>query len=66
MKRRDACFKCCSRSCFIRIFADGFDEVACREHSRDLENYADEVLNGAVRKYVLSSQKQIREKRGKS
>ncbi len=52
------CFKCESRDCKHRIVchARGFDEVACYEHSRDLEEYADRVLGGWPRSHITSSE----------
>jgi hypothetical protein len=36
--RRDKCFTCPSRSCYLRIYSPNgsFDEVACREHESAL------------------------------
>lgn len=46
------CLFCESCRCFYRIFTDdcGFDEIACRDHRRDLEAYADSLLGSPGRK----------------
>lgn len=53
----DQCRFCSSRECFVRIHTDDgrFDEVACRDHSRLLEQFADGALKGAMRRNLSSS-----------
>ena len=54
--RKDQCFACGSRKCGTRIWAAGFDEIACFKHVKELEALADTVLMGAVRIYTSSYQ----------
>lgn len=43
-KRRDECFACTKRICHVRIYREGvIDEIACRDHVRQLERHADKV-----------------------
>ena len=55
--RVDQCRFCASTSCYTRIVTAffEFDEVACHDHIRDLELYADRVLEGGVRHCITSS-----------
>lgn len=50
--RKDQCFACGSRKCGTRIWAAGFDEIACFKHVKELETLADTTLMGAVRIYT--------------
>ena len=54
--RRDQCFACKSRKCGTRIWAAGFDEIACSKHVKELEALADTTLMGAVRIYTSGYQ----------
>ena len=54
--RKDQCFACGSRKCGTRIWAAGFDEIACFKHVKELEALADTVLMGAVRIYTSGYQ----------
>jgi hypothetical protein len=53
--RKDECAFCRSRTCYARIVAADFDEVACLDHMRDLERHADRVLAGQKRRHIVSS-----------
>lgn len=49
--RKDQCLFCSSRKCDYRIVTPDlkYDEIACIRHSRQLEEHADNALNGALR-----------------
>lgn len=67
VKRLDQCFHkgCGSRTCHFRVFTRtrDFDEVACRTHTRDLEEHADATLGDRWRANVTSSDKVKRERK---
>jgi hypothetical protein len=46
--RRDKCFTCPSRSCYLRIYSSRgeFDEVACTEHESALREHVAQLDNG--------------------
>lgn len=59
-KRKDECKFCERRKCYTRIVTPDlrFDEVACYDHIRDLEVFADNAdneLNGAIRMNLSST-----------
>lgn len=51
------CLFCKSRRCYFRIHTDGkdFNHVACQQHSRTLEKYADRILGARMRHHLTSS-----------
>lgn len=59
----DECLFCRSRRCYVRIHtANGlYDEIACRDHARDLERHSDRHLGRAIRTSTSSSSPQRRE-----
>ena len=61
-KRTDECLFCASRSCYFRVWTPytTYDEVACRDHQRDLEVHADVTLKGKSRTHRISTEKQRR------
>lgn len=59
-KRIDECLFCTSRSCFVRIFSEQgkYDEIACQDHTQQLETHCDNLLgvnNGVLRTYISGS-----------
>lgn len=63
--KSDRCRFCNSRHCLYRIYRDEvplFDEIACRQHGKELEKLADATLDGKMRTHVLSSLPQRRER----
>ncbi len=58
-RHADQCLFCASRRCFVRIYTgyDIFDEIACSEHVRDLEAFADRHLKGADRVHQTCSER---------
>jgi hypothetical protein len=60
--RRDQCFFCTRRHCNFRVYtvAGDFDEIACFEHIRNLEQYADVKLGSQKRWHHTSSFKVTR------
>ncbi len=63
-KRADQCRFCSSCTCFFRIVAIGFDEVACAAHATYLERFADaELPPGWNRLMDLSTSRQRRGER---
>lgn len=60
--RKDQCRFCGSRSCYMRVYTADyqFDELACRDHQRDLEVYSDGMLGKAPRMHQSSSGKLVR------
>lgn len=63
-RRADECLFCSSRRCYTRIRADNgmYDEVACRDHGRDLEQHADRHLGRMLRTSTSSSSPLRRER----
>ena len=62
-KRKDECFKCTSRSCYTKIIAYCYEEIACNKHLRDLEKESDLILgkgNGVQRIHQSSTGKMAR------
>lgn len=61
-QRRDRCMFCPRRHCNYRIYTvvGDFDEVACFEHIKNLERYADEKLGTQKRWHHTSSFKVAR------
>lgn len=61
-RRADECLFCRCRRCFVRIYTgyDRFDEIACPEHVRDLEAFADRHLKGADRVHQTCSEPVVR------
>ena len=63
---RNRCKFCKSTNCRMRIVTEGleFDEIACSQHIRQLEKFADDVLGnpGIVRRHISSSSRLIRAK----
>lgn len=52
------CLVCGSRKSIYRIHTDnlGYDETACRDHMRELEEHADETLGeGTVQRWHITS-----------
>jgi hypothetical protein len=56
------CRFCAWRSCYARIVAIGFDEVACKAHTRELELFADAILPVGWRR--ISSSGTDKQRRG--
>jgi hypothetical protein len=59
-KRSDTCIFCHRRRCHFHIYTQDwvYDEVACEEHTLDLEKHADKVLGKkALRIHVTSTRK---------
>jgi len=56
---KNQCRFCGSRSCYIRIYTKDytFDELACRDHTRDLEIFSDAKLGKTLRMHTSSSGK---------
>lgn len=66
-KCKDECLFCTSRSCFERIVSSDdngktYDEIACRNHIKELHKHSDETAP-KVMKYFISSTSKL--KRGK-
>lgn len=61
MKRVDECLFCKKRSCYERVVStDGgktYDEVACRDHIRDLHKDSDAKAPGIMKHFITSTHK---------
>lgn len=55
--RADQCLFCNSRNCHVRIFGNGYDEVACRQHVKNLERHKDETRPGLLITHQSSTAK---------
>lgn len=55
--RKDQCLFCASRKCYHRIVTIdyGYDEIVCSRHIKELEQHADETLNGKLRCNIEST-----------
>ena len=59
-KRKDECLFCTSRTCYTKIIAKNYQEIACSKHISDLEKHSDEKLgrkNGVKRIHQTSIEK---------
>ncbi len=56
-KRSDECLFCTRRKCYTRIATNrgGYDEIACREHVRLLEQHADAHRPHVNRAHISST-----------
>lgn len=64
-KRKDECLFCKSRSCYERVvsFEDKgqtYDEIACRNHVKELHKHSDEKLPKVMKIFSSSTGKQKR------
>lgn len=57
MRFNNQCLFCKSRCCYFRIHTEekDFNHVACQQHSRMLEEYADRILGARMRHHLTSS-----------
>ena len=59
-KRKDECLFCSSRSCYERVVSSydngkTYDEIACRNHVKELYKHSDEVAPKVMKYFITST-----------